>query len=119
MSWRRLTDAACQFRGVVRTARWQDMSSNWRNRLGPAEKSVERGRSYNRRNRESDRVTDRDNLTLRAKLFSGWLLKFFPASAVGWILCCMYPWRAEPFPLAGFSPNCPRRQGFALRSAKQ
>ena len=28
-------------------------------------------------------VTDRDNLTLRARLFSGWFLKFFPASAVG------------------------------------
>ena len=24
-----------------------------------------------------------------------------------------YPWRAEAFPLAGFSPNRPRRQGFA------
>jgi len=32
---------------------------------------------------EADFVTDRDNLTLRARLFSGWFLKFFPASAVG------------------------------------
>ena len=32
---------------------------------------------------EGHDVTDRDNLTLRARLFSGWFLKFFPASAVG------------------------------------
>ena len=31
---------------------------------------------------QNDGVTDRDNLPLRARLFSGWFLKFFPASAV-------------------------------------
>src|SRR5438874_1008031 len=31
------------------------MPSNWRNRPRPSEKSLEKGRSYNRRNRESGR----------------------------------------------------------------
>src|SRR5262249_17389883 len=116
MAWRRLTDAACQFGGGVRTARWQGMSSNWRNRLGPAEKSAEQGRAYNPRNRESGRVTGPGNLPLRAKLFSGWFLKC--SGFCGGMDTLLhkqpqYPWRAEPFTLAGFSSNRPRRQGFA------
>ena len=54
MAWRGLTDAACHSGGVVGTARWQGrLSSNWRNRPRPIEQSVEQGRPYNRRQRES------------------------------------------------------------------
>jgi len=57
-------------------------------------------------------VTERDNLPLRARLFSGGfsILSGF-CGGMDTLLQKQpqYPWCAEPFPLAGFSPNRPRR----------
>jgi hypothetical protein len=47
-----------KFPGATRQHGGKDMSSNWRSRPRPIEKSVEPGRSYNRQNRESDRRRD-------------------------------------------------------------
>ena len=60
MTIRSLIEAEVTSAGCSGQHGGKDMSSNWRNRPRPSEKSLEQGTLYNRRNRESEERRDGD-----------------------------------------------------------